>query len=347
MVRNGTVVRTRRYYLGQEDEHTVYEAEALAVTLAIHAIIKSGRLLTRLTIGMDNQAVLLGLLNQKTKPSHYLLDKIHDSLEDFQVLQAHLRGIPTAGYRKGTGRTKLQDGSKGWKEWKLKQWCKVYFVWTPGHEGIEGNEKADEEAKLAAKGDSSPNDELPPFLRKKPLPTSIAATRQFLKKKAKARWINEWTTSPRSARIHKIDRSLPSNDYLHIIDQLRRNQASILTQLRTGHIPLNVVLHRIKKAESPNCPHCNNGYKETIFHFLLTCPHYSNARRILQAQLRRKASSIPFLLGSRTGIPHLLRFISDTKRFKATFGEVRPDDGFIIKPKTKKAPTPQPEDEDT
>ena len=56
-----------------------------------------------MTIGTDNQAVLLGLKNQRPKLSHYLLDKIHDSLEDFQVTQSRMRGIKTAGYRKGKG----------------------------------------------------------------------------------------------------------------------------------------------------------------------------------------------------------------------------------------------------
>lgn len=37
----------------------------------------------------------------------------------------------------------------GWKEWNLRRRCKVKLVWTPGHEGIEGNERVDEEAKAA------------------------------------------------------------------------------------------------------------------------------------------------------------------------------------------------------
>ena len=294
--------------------------------------------LTRVTIGLDNQAVLMGLRNQKPKPSHYLLDKIHDLLEDFQVTQARLRGATIEGYRKGTGRTRLKDGSKGWKEWRLKRYCRVEFIWTPGHEGIFGNETADAEAKKAAEGESSIPKSLPQFIRQKPLPISIAATRQTLKKHAKLRWKNEWFDSARYEKTNAIDSTLPSNDYLHIIDQLRRNQASILTQLRTGHIPLNAILHRIKKADSPDCTHCSPGYRENVFHYLLICPHYVNVRRRLQANLNCEASSIPFLLSSRTGIPHLLRYISDTKCFKTTFGKVRPDDDFKLCEKHENPP---------
>ena len=340
MMRNEAILDSLKYYLGPDQAHTVYEAEATAVILALHLACNLKRKYNKITIAMDNQAVLLGLLNQKPKPSHYLMDKIHDLLEDFQVSQARFRGKNIKGYRKGTGRTQLKDGSTGWIEWKLKMQCKVKFIWTPGHEGILGNEYADEQAKLAAQGESSPTSELPPLLRRKPLPTSISATRQTLKQNAKTRWKNEWYSSPRHARNHAIDDTQPSDDYLSIIEQLRRNQASLLTQLRTGHAPLNDTLFRIKRATSSDCNYCGKGVRESIFHYLLICPHYKTARSILHYELGRKATSIPFLLGTRKGIPHLLHFISKTKRFRATFGEVRPDDDFVIKEKRKPKDVP-------
>lgn len=42
--------------------------------------------------------------------------------------------------------------------------------WIPGHGKSLGNKRADEEAKNAAQGDISPNQELPPELRHRPLP---------------------------------------------------------------------------------------------------------------------------------------------------------------------------------
>jgi len=333
LVKNGIMKKSLRYCLGTEADHTVYEAEAIAVTLGLHLLMETRETMEEVTIGTDNQAVLLGMANQKSKASHHLMDKIHDMLEDLQVTQARRRGERIEGYRKGTGRTKLEDGSMGWKEWGLKRWCKVELVWTPGHEGIDGNEKADEEAKRATQGESSLAKDLPAFLRRKPLPISISATRQLLKKKMKHRWQGEWSSSPRFACTKRFDNSLPSDDYLHIIDQLRRNQASTLTQLRTGHIPLNAFLHRIKRHDTPDCPHCRHGTRETLIHYLLECPHYAGARRQLHARTIRGSSLIPFLLGSRKGIPHLLRYVSNTNRLKATFGEVHPADGLVIKEK--------------
>ena len=259
MMKNGVVLKTLRYHLGSDTEHMVYEAEAVAVTLALHMLVGMKKKLKKVTIGTDNQAVLMGMSNQKPKPGHHLMDKIHDSLEDFQVTQTRLRGERVEGYRKGTGGTRIEDGSLDWKEWHLKVECKVNLVWTPGHEDIDGNEQADQAAKDAASGQSSEAEDLPPFLRRKSLPVSISATRQLLKKKIKAQWQAEWKTSKRYAGSNEIDASIPSDNFLHIIDQLRRNQASILIQLRTGHIPLNAVLHCIKRSETADCPRCKNG----------------------------------------------------------------------------------------
>lgn len=148
LVKNGAVKNSLRYCLGTDTNHTVYEAEAVAVTLGLHLLAGMKKKLKGVTIGMDNQAVLMGMANQNSKAGYYLMDRMHDMLEDLQVVQARRRGERIEEYRRGMGRTRLEDGSVGWKEWSL--WCKVEFVWTPGHEGIDGNDKVDEEAKRAA-----------------------------------------------------------------------------------------------------------------------------------------------------------------------------------------------------
>ena len=87
--------------------------------------------------------------------------------------------------------------------------------------------------------------------------------------------------------------------------------------------------------------------RETVHHYLLTCPAYMGARRQLQAKLKRDTSSIPFLIGTRIGIPHLLRYIGDTERLRTTFGNVRPEVGFKLKEKEyKKGPQQQRETDD-
>ncbi|KAK0469965.1 uncharacterized protein EV420DRAFT_1256730, partial [Desarmillaria tabescens] len=56
-----------------------------------------------------------------------------------------------------------------------------------------------------------------------------------------------------------------------------RPEASLLTQLRTSHLPLhNSYLHRIKAVNSRNCDYCND--PETVSHFLLSCRRYIDER---------------------------------------------------------------------
>ncbi|KIM27680.1 hypothetical protein M408DRAFT_24336 [Serendipita vermifera MAFF 305830] len=94
---------------------------------------------------------------------------------------------------------------------------------------------------------------------------------------------------------------------------------SILTQLRTNHIPLNFYLHRIKKLENADCPHCP-GIVEDVDHLLLNCRNYALPRQTLQTRAGRKASSRRYLLSDAKGIKHLLEFLQGTRRFERTFG---------------------------
>ena len=61
MMHNGRVLQTLHYHLGHQTDHTVYEAEAIAVILGLHLLSQSKKKLTRASIGTDNQAVLLGM----------------------------------------------------------------------------------------------------------------------------------------------------------------------------------------------------------------------------------------------------------------------------------------------
>ncbi|OAX32738.1 hypothetical protein K503DRAFT_701595, partial [Rhizopogon vinicolor AM-OR11-026] len=97
---------------------------------------------------------------------------------------------------------------------------------------------------------------------------------------------------------------------------------SLLMNLRSRHIPLNSHLHRIGKSDSPNCAHRAQN-EETIHHFLFDCFYVHRERHALTTALGRKASSLPFLLTDINAIPHLVRFINATKRFKTTLGEVK------------------------
>ncbi|KZT66289.1 hypothetical protein DAEQUDRAFT_675233 [Daedalea quercina L-15889] len=96
---------------------------------------------------------------------------------------------------------------------------------------------------------------------------------------------------------------------------------SLLTQLRTEHVPLQVHLHRISKADSPRCPTCDYA-KETVYHYLLDCPTYDQQRARMAFKLGPAAHSVQTLLTDPKALPHLFRFIHDTRRFDNTFGDL-------------------------
>ena len=144
-----------------------------------------------------------------------------------------------------------------------------------GHTDIEGNELADREAKLAAlrKETASPRRELPKTLWKK-LPMSMSAAKQTHENQLQRRWHEEWKNSPQHPHIEALDPSQTPNSFLHLMGHLKKKHTSIYIQLRTGHIPLNKHLHRIKKSATPKCLQCGHNQIETVHHYLFDCPRY-------------------------------------------------------------------------
>ena len=155
------------------------------------------------------------------------------------------------------------------------------FRWTAGHVGIKGNEEADKEAKKAAGGLTSDKKALPPLLRKT-LKSNKSALRQNKKETLKKRWQQEWDASNRAAKYRSMGFSSPSSKFIKLIsdENLSRNDASRIFQLRTGHVPLNAYLERFKRADSAQCPACGHP-RENAQHFLMDCPAYKHERWLL------------------------------------------------------------------
>jgi ribonuclease HI len=285
----------------------VYEAEGVGIVMALHLLrTRNKRIDHPTSICSDSQAFLKALGNQRPHTGHYILDKVHDLGEDLHAKQDRL--INSIERREA-----LAEG-RSWKGRK-RGVVDLQLHWVPGHCDFARNEKADEEAKKAAQGLTSDAKLLPPFLKKR-LPASISALRQGFRSQLLKTWKRRWKGSPRFTLHRPIDKSAPSKKYLKLIKGLDRCQASLLTQLRTGHIGLNHHLFHIHKVESPVCPHCRGLTVETVKHVLLDCPFYRRERHILQLKLRRNTASIPFLLSNPVAVKHALTFIRSTGRFR-------------------------------
>jgi ribonuclease HI len=309
---NEHLVKTLRAYLGTALEHTVYEAEGVGLVMGLHLLKGLSRQLTQPTVlGTDSQAVIQALGNQNSHAGQYILDAIHKSAEQLHAKQDRLQNR--------VERSQEIEAGHSWKG-RTRGVVDLQIHWVPGHCDFEPNERADEEAKKAAQGESSDAKLLPPLLRKR-LPLSVSALRQDNNAKLIKRWKRRWKSSPRENLLKSIDNTAPSKKYLRLIKDLDRRQASILFQLRSGHIGLNLHLFRIRRSETPSCPNCQGIVVESVRHFLLDCPQYVQERHDLQRKLRRDAGSLPFLLSSPVATLPLLKYVHATGRFKTFFGK--------------------------
>ena len=114
----------------------------------------------------------------------------------------------------------------------------------------------------------------------------------------------------------------PSNSFVKLTAPLPKKHIAMIIWLRTNHISLNLHLHRIRKADTPLCPHCKT--TENLHHFLNNCPHYARARHIRRNELGRLADNIPYLLTNPEAIKPLIQYVNATGRLKNTFGNPHP-----------------------
>ena len=143
--------------------------------------------------------------------------------------------------------------------------------------------------------------------------------------------MERWMESvPRHMIATNNDCSVPSDNFIHIADQLKCNQASALIQMWIGHLPLNIILFRMKRSDTPNCPRCNNGTCGSLIHYLFFCPHYEAEWCPILEVMRWEKYTLSFLLGNQKEIPHLLQYISETKWLAPTFRDITPDLDFYI-----------------
>ena len=274
LIRKGRHTRTLHFHLGPDTEHTVHEAELVGIILGLHLLgteKKKGR--AQAMVGMDNQAAIKAFDSEFRNPGHHLAR---------EALRAA---------------THLKKKSK-------KSEHKLTIRWTAGHEGLEGNELADREAKEAAKGKASDTKQLPPYLRK-PLLINPAALKAAHNAKLKKEWQEDWKKSERGQAAALIDETTPSSRFLKLISnpKLSREAASKISQLRLKHFPLNGYLKRIRRVDSARCPACGED-TESIEHFLLRCPSYAHERWTLAHHARKKHK--PLTIKTLVGDPEFI-----------------------------------------
>jgi hypothetical protein len=186
--------------------------------------------------------------------------------------------------------------------------------WVPGHEGVRGNEDADEAAKSAAKSEG--NEPNIPTSTHRPLKSARAVS---IKRDTTDDWNASWQSQApdRDAKqLRRITRKPNAlrGTKLYKAATLTRRQTAQLARLRTGHCSLNQYLHRFGHAESPRCE-CGSGAIENVDHFLLHCPRYDRQRAKLVREVGVCGMRLEKILGRPRMIRHTLRYVDETRRF--------------------------------
>ncbi len=274
-------------HLGPSTRHTVYEAEIVATLLGLQLLRSIPHRIRRASIALDNMAAIQASTLKTSAPGRYLTDLFHRYVNILKREHPEMR---------------------------------LTLRWVPGHADVAGNEAADEAAKDAAGGLSSPLARLPKELRR-PLPLSVSRARQNFAAELNRRASDRWRRSRRSLRMVDIDRDLPSRKYAERISRLPRRHANLLLQLRTGHVPLQTYFERIGKALTSTCPTCREE-PESVRHYLLSCPTYVLHRAVHFRPLGYSGRKLSTLLNTEDALRPLFAYINATGRFRQVFGSL-------------------------
>jgi hypothetical protein len=94
-----------------------------------------------------------------------------------------------------------------------------------------------------------------------------------------------------------LDVALPGKHTRDLYDKLKRREACVLAQLRTGMARLNGFLSRIGAVESDLCPY--GQARETVEHFLLRCVRWTALREDMLRCTVTRRGILSFYLGGK------------------------------------------------
>ena len=132
-----------------------------------------------------------------------------------------------------------------------------------------------------------------------------------------------WKESTRYERMAQLEPNYKINSFSKLMLNLHRDRASLLFQLREGHVPLNAYLHKIQKLDSPICSSCWQ-YSKTVIHFILHCETFKEARSTLFWLAGRDARNLGKILSMKELLPHLFWYIKETGCFSLGNRDIRP-----------------------
>ena len=271
---NSSTNEAAHQHLGKDTKYNVFAAEVTALQMVAQYLHDESKCTTS-NIYTDSQAAIKAINNPCRQSGQAIIKDFLDCTDD--IMEA-------------------------------KPQQQITITWIPGHAEIQGNERADAEAKKAAMnpGISQP-------FKHKPLKS---ARIQYIKNSVKEQWSKQWNQHTQTSNF--LRRLTKRRDFKvgpKLYNALpNRTTVATIVQLRTGHCGLNKYLHSIGATHSPYCE-CGYG-KETVEHYLLECNKYRDQRKRMRLELKKGKMTVARLLGDPKAIKHTMKYVKETARLE-------------------------------
>ena len=161
----------------------------------------------------------------------------------------------------------------------------ITIRWTPANEDVELMKAAKVQAKLATRPSSVPHAHY--GLAKTTARDIIMGERKQQRE----------IPASVGAYSKKLDAALPGGHTRKLYDDLKRNEARVLAQMRTGMARVNAYLHVIGHANTAMC-NCGQA-EETVAHYLFDCAQWGKEREEMMRGREEKSGSLSFFLGGK------------------------------------------------
>lgn len=183
----------------------------------------------------------------------------------------------------------------------------ISMIWIPSQESFDLSGRAKEAARQATEPGQTP-----PVQCYQAKSTTINNARAERATRTLPNGVGKYT--------REMDTALPGKHTRTLYDTLKRREASVLAQLRTGMARLNGYLHQIGAAESDQCE-CGQA-RETVKHFLFRCTRWDAYRTQMLAQTDTRRGNLSFYLGGKAP--------SDPEKWTPNMNAVRATIKFAI-----------------
>lgn len=173
-------------------------------------------------------------------------------------------------------------------------------IWCPSKRDVEGLNLSDTAAKAASS--------LPQVIDQTPQPDAIL-------KKIKQQLADTITAPPPRRVLDRLMGSFDPPATYKALSKLKRPDATAISQIRSGHFPLNAYLHRFKAADTPNCDLCKQ--RDNVGHLLTNCRKFVGLRqKLFKAAKQNKTSTNRIhLLTSPSMFEELSNFVRKSHKF--------------------------------